>query len=677
MAYKQKPKQQSSSGSIAGSNVKHYSAKTVEQKDFFTSFDNFFDKRAKVFFIVSLFFTVLFSILLFDVKVSDGGDDSAYIVRAYDFIHDFSYPGFQGALYPMMLSVFIVIFGINLPVLKIVSLIFICIHIIMFYRTFKNNVPPSLLFPVMLLLSVNSSLLYFASQTYSEAFFICIQITLFFVFFKYFLTRQIADSNIKKDYKKYLLLGLMLFLAGLTKNIGYVSFIVIVIYFLIAKAWKQIVFSFGGLLVFLVPYEILKRIVWGGTGLQVQSQAAGLLYKDYYNPSKGLEDFSGFIGRFIDNSNLYLSKHLFAFAGFRDDVAEITPVLTILIYALFGLALYQTFKHSKPLLFTGIYTGIMCLVSFVALQKQWDQGRIVIVYFPFMLLFLFAGIYFLFKNNNLKKLQFLLPILMVIIFYTSLQATGPKVKEKKLILSENISGNLLYGLTPDWINFINMSKWVAKNIPVEDFVGSRKPDISFIYTNRKFFPMYKVPNQEADSLFKKIEKNHQTAYIIDFSEVSKNPQSLPLLNDLRKNIGAFVNFNKSEENNQKQQSFLYAFYMVSDSNKHVIEEKFNQFKIKYETDSKEFFAKIGTNIKNIVIYEPDVMLKHLEKYNVKYIIMASLRKNPRAKTGEIIDTINRYLYFIQMKYPNIFSEKYKIGDDETATLIEVHYDKKM
>jgi len=58
-----------------------------------------------------------------------------------------------------------------------------------------------------------------------------------------------------------------------------------------------------------------------------------------------------------------------------------------------------------------------------------------------------------------------------------------------------------------------------------------------------------------------------------------------------------------------------------------------------------------------MIYEPDALLDKLEKAKVNYVIMASLRKNPKVKTGEIIDTINRFLYFIQLKYPAMFSEK--------------------
>jgi hypothetical protein len=73
-------------------------------KDLLDIIDQFFEKRSKTFFYISLGLTILFSLLLFDVKVGIGGDDSTYILRAYEFIKEGVYPGYQGPLYPMLLS---------------------------------------------------------------------------------------------------------------------------------------------------------------------------------------------------------------------------------------------------------------------------------------------------------------------------------------------------------------------------------------------------------------------------------------------------------------------------------------------------------------------------------------------------------------------------------------------
>ena len=78
-----------------------------KSKDFFEKTDKFFDKQGNVFFWISLFFTILSSFLLFNLRVSEAGDDSAYILRAFELVKEFKFPSFQGPLYPMLMSIFI------------------------------------------------------------------------------------------------------------------------------------------------------------------------------------------------------------------------------------------------------------------------------------------------------------------------------------------------------------------------------------------------------------------------------------------------------------------------------------------------------------------------------------------------------------------------------------------
>src|SRR4051812_11309503 len=65
-----------------------------------------FEKNDKKIFYSLLFLSTLFSLLLFDSKVSEGGDDSSYIQRAWSFLHEGVYPYFQGPAYPVFLSGF-------------------------------------------------------------------------------------------------------------------------------------------------------------------------------------------------------------------------------------------------------------------------------------------------------------------------------------------------------------------------------------------------------------------------------------------------------------------------------------------------------------------------------------------------------------------------------------------
>ena len=100
--------------------------------------------------------TAIFGLLLFNMRVDEGGDDSTYICRALDFIAEGRYTGdYQGALYPLFLAPFVVMFGVNMFVLKLTSLLLIVGGQIVWYETLKNRVSLGLLFSVMGLLSIN------------------------------------------------------------------------------------------------------------------------------------------------------------------------------------------------------------------------------------------------------------------------------------------------------------------------------------------------------------------------------------------------------------------------------------------------------------------------------------------------------------------------------------------
>jgi hypothetical protein len=536
----------------------------LQKKDLFDYIDYFLKENQKKFFWISMICATLFSILLFDIKVSVGGDDSAYVIRAYDFIKDFRYPSFQGPLYPMVLGLIIGVFGINLPILKALSLIFMVLHFYFFHKTFKDRIPPMIYYPSFLLISLNAYLLYYSSQTYSESFYLLLQVLFFYLFFKFFITDYEENIAIKKDYKKFILLGITLFLMCLTKTVGYGALITAMVYFIVYKHWKSIGLTIGSFFVFQFIWEIIKRLLMNTKDLQFSSQIKTLLQKHPYDPSQGQEDIIGFLNRFADNSNIYFSKHLYKFLGLRPEITDPLPVLTVLTFIFFGLAFYWAFKKNKHLLFTGFYLTVMLGITFFMIQKLWDSGRMVIIFFPFLLIFLSSGLYYLSKSPKFISLQSILPTLFVVFFIATLIVTTDQVKQKQVAIRANLSGDLLYGFTPDYVNFIKMSQWAAVNCPQDVKIASRKPDISFIYTNRRFWGMYNVPTENADTL----------------------------LNILKKN-------------------------------------------------------------------------------NVRYVIMASLRKFEKEKTEYTINTEQRFLYYIQQKYPDKISQVTTIGADETATLFEI------
>lgn len=634
----------------------------VANLDLLDTLDNFFVRREKLFLYLGLGLTVLFAILLFDVKVGPGGDDSAYISRTYDFVHGFKYPGYQGALYPLVLSPFVWLFGIKLPLLKGLSLIFTVVSMYFFYKAFSKRIPQTIIAISFILLSCNYYILYFSSQTYSEAFFLMVQA----IFFWFMSTRFIGDDT--RPLKDYLLLGLLLFLLTLTKNIAYITVGAVLGYFLLYKKWKSILYTLGGFFAFFVPFEIIKRIVWGTKGLQFAAQGNGLMYKDFYNPTKGKEDLAGFIHRFFENSDLYFSKHLFRFLGLRSELPETNTILTLIAWAFLALALYWTFRKSKLMLLTSLYVILICTGTFLSVQPRWDQWRLIIIVFPFILLLFSSVLYYASKKPKLKFLQIVIPVLGIIIFFCTFSITKINAKRQGEILSHNLSGNLLYGLTPDWENYIQMSKWSAKNVSKDYQIASRKADISFIYSERKFYGITKIPSIALDSLLKLISDS--AIYIgVSMEKITNTP----LMTDpaFRTKIVGMVNGKFSFGDTAQIEGNVVGIYRFPKSEASLWEEKIKLTGLHYDKNISGWLKNLNNVSPDYAIYLPDYLLGLLRDNKVKYMLLGSLRMNPNENTGNIINTLHRYIYMIQLKYPDIFRVTNTIGTEEPAQLVEV------
>ncbi len=536
--------------------------------------DNYFVKKQVTWFWVFFGIAALFTFLLFDLRVSVGGDDSEYILRADNFIKDFKYPSFQGPLYPMVLSIFVWIFGINLPVLKILSAIFLTAHLYFVFSAFKDKIPASILIGTIILISINSFLLFYGSQTYSEAFFLMAQMLFFIYFFKHFI--EIKPLNdIKKEILNYFLLGIIILGLGLIKSLGFTVLFVVIVFFAIEKRWKSIGYSIAGFGVSFGIWQTIKYLLWHDSKAQFSDQAISLLQKHPYDATQGTETFLGFIQRLIDNSNIYLSRQLFEIFGLRPEIIEINnsvgappilPLVTLFVYAIFIVGIIGNLKKNKYLLFTGIYLFMMMGITFIILQTLWESNRLIISIFPFMTMFLLTGSYSSLKTKKLSLLQFIFPIIVIVLFFSTMNTSVSKIKEHQKIFKAHLRGNITAGMTPDWVNFINMSKWAAENIPQDKIIASRKPSISFIYTGRRFFGIFKVESTD-----------------------------------------------------------------------------------------------------------PDTLLNNLHEHHVEYVIMASLRKVEAQKTEYIINTIQRYLGYIQQKYPDKIRFVHQIGanEDEPAYLFKI------
>lgn len=481
----------------------------------FENVNKWLEARDRNIYVIVLVCSALFSILLFQARMDIGGDDSGYLERAYNFIHKGIFPAYQGPLYPLVLSVFMIPFGINIVVLKIISLIFNIVGLYFFYKAFKGKVPAMVFYPVFFIAGINSFILSFASLTYTEAFFMCLQYIFFYFFFQ-LIDKLQGPETLKGTYKNWLVVGFVIFLLPITKNIAITAIGAIAVYFILNKQYRYFLYSIGGFLIFEIPMMLLERVLMGGQS-QWANQGGLLLLKDPYDPSKGKETVSGYLTRFVQNCDDYISKRFFEIVGLRSEESvrnykvmegdSLTWfVLFLILLAVF--ILYRIIKSkNKYMQLTFLYALSIMASSFIVLQTRWDQPRIIMICVPVLLLSVFYSLYDLFKNKA-WGLQFLLFITIGILVISSTVNTLAKANKNLPVLSKNLHGDILYGYSPDWVNYLKMSRWCADSLPKNANVAVRKSSMSFIYTNGKeFFPVYRVMSTNADSLLQYFKDN--------------------------------------------------------------------------------------------------------------------------------------------------------------------------
>ncbi len=502
------------------------------------------------------------SFLTFNLRISEGGDDSAYIIRALQFLEEGRFPRFQGPLYPLVLSGFAAIFGMNTLLLKLSSWIFMTIFFIFLWKAFSKRVFATTLTGSIFLLIINHHLLYFASQTYSEAFFMMLQGAFFLYLFHTIEWQQ--QNRIKIVHAAII----ALFLVGLylTRTVAIAATPAVLVYFATQKQKRAFLYTASFIIIFLTAYYVFLNFLPDKT-VSGNEQLTSLLQKHPYDKSQGMETINGFLTRFWENSKTYLSKHFFILTGFKQAMSLSKPSLpAIILFLFFIFAIIRFFKkNNQVLLFTGIYVAFSVGLTFFALQPLWDQKRLIIPFFPLILIFFMETIIDLTKKSQSKQVQ-RIPIILI---SAAIILSGAQTIRQTDFTSvfRNIKGDKLYGYTPDWQNYLKMSEYVAKELPGEAYVACRKPNMARIHSGgKKFYGIYTFDSQDPDSL-----------------------------------------------------------------------------------------------------------LMTLYRKNVSHIMVASLRKNPRVKTDQVINTIHRYMSIIAKKYPEAFILRKQIGDDESAWLFEINY----
>ena len=519
---------------------KNPTARTAVQLTLLDRLNNWFEKNDKKVFYTLLFLSTLFSLLLFDSKVSDGGDDSSYIERAWSFIHEGKFPYFQGPGYPLALSFFVKMFGLNVIALKFFSVACQFGFVWVTYLTFRKRIPYVVLFALISFISFNNFIQYYASQTFTESFFLFLQSICLYVTFKIIDAINNDSSLIKgfqENYGKWLLFGFMFVLLAISKSIGFVAVGGVVLYFLFTRNYKQIVYAIVMFLAFRFLYQIITTAEFGAN---TSNQLEMMLRKQLYKPQGGHEDFSGMIDRFFNNFDTYISLHIYRILNpvYKHDYAitDIVPPLAYITTVVLAVFTFLSYKKNKFIFFSSIYLISLCGGIFLGVQAQNMQDRLIIIAMPLIFLVLFYGMYELVKKYSMLQTVFIL--FASIMLLVTIGKSTVLAKQNATALKKNLGGDVYYGFTPDWENFLKMSKYCADSLPDSENVLSRKPSMSFIYGNgKKFIGQWDSPeNPNADSVLMGWQKQNVKYVILPNLRMNPKKNNGKIINNIHRMI---------------------------------------------------------------------------------------------------------------------------------------------
>ncbi len=442
------------------------------------------------------------SLLLFDPKVSIGGDDSWYVLAAQDLLDGVSFPAWHGALYPIVLTPLVAVFGLAIPWFKLLSIAFTLGSIWLLGVALRRHIRPLAWALGLLLYGACSMMASLSGTTYSEPLFLLIQGWMILLVVR--SSEPHADERLRASILRVVLLGFALFLLSQVRNVGYGALIAVLAYLLIIRRdWRQAAGTLGGFLLFAIPFAIYRRTLWSQAAMSFEGQMGRILQVDFYNAGAGHEDTLGMLVRIAQNANQYLSYYLLEFLGLH--IEKPTWVVTILVLLLAVGLLFRKPAPNRYVWFLFIYLVSMLGVTFVTQQVSWSQYRLVIVYLPLILMYLLDR-FIMDEHKPMGRIASYVAMgLGCISLISNLSATGKGVDVG--MIQANLRGDKFKGLTPDWESYLRMSEWVGKHIPDSVVVACRKPNNARIYGERRFFGIFKIPSWNADTVQMYLDSN--------------------------------------------------------------------------------------------------------------------------------------------------------------------------
>jgi len=204
---------------------------------------------------------------------------------------------------------------------------------------------------------------------------------------------------------------------------------------------------------------------------------------------------------------------------------------------------------------------------------------------------------------------------------------------------------------------------VGENLPDTVTVASRKPSMSFIYSKGKdFYGIYRFPVETPDDLIAGLRENYNDIVAVPNEIIAGFPVGYQV--ESKQYTIAYI-----VEGND-----IYGVYDYSDGFRELLGKVPGSDGSLINVDT--LLLRLQFQEETVYAVSPDSLLQTLKDNSVDYVILANLRAVPSANTGRTINTVQRYLFFIEQKYPGLFNlvQQTGVNENEPAWLYMINYE---